>query len=102
MKEVWPEWTINSIDSEIEKRAISYLEKEFIKETSIYSDMPLINRQGCLSSYLTFLCKSNFKSCDIDTNTSSPMCAAVCDDFVNYCGTNRVVCSKLPEEVKYF
>lgn len=64
--------------------------------------MPLVNTIGCLDSYISFICKKNFQSCDIITNTTFEMCSKVCDDFVDNCGTNLGVCSNLDKMVILF
>jgi hypothetical protein len=46
------------------------------------------------------MCKQNFKSCDIATDTTYEICNTVCDGFVNSCGTNTAVCGKLLKSVK--
>jgi hypothetical protein len=57
------------MDSKIEDDIVEYIQKELGKETSILSDLPLINNSGCLESYISFLCKMNFKQCDPDSKT---------------------------------
>ena len=66
--------------------------------------MPLINNIGCIDSYIKFICKTNFRGCDIISkilnkilaNTTKEMCQSVCDNYLNYCDTLSNLCSKLP------
>ncbi len=69
--------------------------------------MPLINNNGCLDSYLFFICKINFRSCNNQSkffnsnkaDTTSDMCSSVCNDFVSNCATNTMLCTKLSTTV---
>lgn len=71
--------------------------------------MPLINIIGCLDAYLYFICKSNFKLCDMTSNykliiladVTFDMCQSVCQTFQNTCQTNSAICQSLSSSVKF-
>lgn len=95
VSDIWPEMTITSIDSAIETNLIAYIGTEFSNEITVLSAMPMINNIGCLESYLTLICKDNFKSCNITSDTTSPLCASVCSDFSTKCNSYSTLCGSL-------
>lgn len=45
------------------KKIIDQLAAEFKRELYL-GEMPLINNGACLTSYLNFMCKTNFRKCN--------------------------------------
>jgi len=53
------------MDLEVEKAVIYNIQNEFMNEISKKAPMSLINSSGCLEAYIEFVCKKNFRGCNI-------------------------------------
>lgn len=58
---------MQSIDKEIQKNVILFLEEELGNEINGKADMVLINNPICLSNYINYVCKINFMPCDLQS-----------------------------------
>ena len=62
-----PSITNTSINFALEEQITIYLQTQFLNELSMDINKPLLNSINCLSSYLKYICKSNYKKCDIQS-----------------------------------
>lgn len=66
----------------------------FVSEvTNQIGVMPMVNNASCWQSYIKFICNSNFKMCDPQTNVSKPTCNKLCVDFRTECGLETAICN---------
>lgn len=88
------------MDQKIENKVVEHLSSLFIEELNNQSGiMPIINNERCWRSYITFICRSNFKACSKDKNKSYKVCTTYCNTFKYECGFSSEIC-QIEDEVQ--